>query len=259
MEELTSQLGWGKDPNQLREVWSSKDGVVGRVYGHVTDLSRANTVIAYSDGLENVEDSIRPDLSPPELENLILQSQAVKDDDATFLEVTAGSTDIPGLQDDIVDMLRTVNTVAPHPAGINDPETAKHMQTLDALQKKYETQKASANRQRQMLLVATGLIAALCFVGGLLTSAVAPPILFKPTITATPTSTLTVTASPSQTPSSTPSLTETPTATATATETATFIPTLTASSTAASASPGTDTATPTLIYTGTPVTGTSNP
>jgi hypothetical protein len=259
IEELTAQLGWGKDPDQLREVWSSKDGVVGKVYCHVTDLSKANTVIAYSDGLENVEDSIRPDLSPAELENLILQSQAVKDDDATFLELTVGSTDIPGIQDDIVDMLRTVNTAPPYPASISDADTSKHRQSLDTLQKKYEAQRASADHQRRMLLLATGLVAALCFVGGLLASAVAAPILFKPTITATSTSTLTVTASPSQTPSSTPSLTETPTASATVTETATFTPTFTASSTAASASPEADTPSPTSAYTETPVPGTPKP
>ena len=258
IEDVSSQLEWGKNPDQLHEVWSSKDGVVGKVYCHVTDLSKVNTIIAYSDGLEHAENSLRPDLSPDELEKLVQRSQSIKDDDATFLELTPGSlANIPGMQDDIVDMLRAVHT-APIPANSHVPDISKHKQAIDIIQKKYEAQKASANKQRQILLLAIGLVAALCFLGGLLVSTVTSPI-FKPTITPTLTATLTATATPSQTPSHTPTLTETPTAPATITETTTPFPTLTASSTPASASPGTDTTTPTLLYTETPVTGTPNP
>jgi len=247
--DLTRLLGWGKDPDQLREVWSSKDGVLGRIYSYVTDLSKITTVIAYSDGLENVEDQIRPNLNASELEKLIFQSQGVKDDDATFLELSASRVEVPGIKDDVVSLLRGTGAVlaSPHTSETDPTDTGKLKQTLDALQKKYDVQKATARKLRRNLIVLTTLFAIGCFVGGLVTGvALRSNRLFGPTITPTSSATLL----PSLTPSLIPSMTSTILPTSTATETIT--PTPSPTSTITATGTVTNTGTPAATGSGTP-------
>lgn len=258
-KDLTHLLGWGKDPDQLRDVWSSKDGVVGTVRSHITDLSNLTTVIAYSDGLENAEDQVTPELNPNQIAALTIRSQGVKDDDVTFLELSSVPFDVPGSNDDIVGMLRGVQLSAPVSADTSD-ETAKLKHTVETLRNQQENLKTNAGKsQRNMIAIAT-FIAMLCFVIGFFTGAILKPLrgFFKPTITPTASATLTLTLTPSQTPSPLPTMTDTPSPTDTATETETATSTFTPLPTDASASPETGSITPTLTYTAT-VSATGSP
>ena len=239
--DLTSMLGWGKNPDQLKEVWSSKDGVVGKVYSYLTDLSTVMHVIAYSDGLENAEGAIRPNLEGAQLEALVQQSQSIKDDDATFLELSTRTDEIAGLADDIVGSLRKQMqplaspspSVQPAPA---ESEVPKLRSALAALQKKYDAQHAGVARTRGILIAGAAIIATLCFCTGLLFRPLLP-------IGRTPTSTPSTTPTPSYTPTLTftpsPSatLTETPTSTSTPTDTPTPTATETNTATPSSATP----------------------
>ena len=219
--DLTATLGWGKDPDQLTQVWSSKDGVLGKVYSHVTDLAGVTHVIAYSDGLENAEQDIHPNLDAARLETLVQQSQSIKDDDATFLELTTRTDEIPGLADDIVTPLRKQIHPAETMAAQPEPEAQKLKAALAALQKKYDAQNAGRNRNRGMLIAGVALLAALCFCSGLFlrpflrigpTPTPTQPASVTPTIFLSDTPTLTFTSSPSATATetATPSATETP-------------------------------------------------
>jgi hypothetical protein len=238
--DLTSILGWGKNPDQLKEVWSSKDGVVGQVYSYITDLSTVTHIIAYSDGLENVEGQIRPNLNGTQLEALVQQSQSVKDDDATFLELSTVDDSIAGMADDIVVPLRKQMhppasvPIQPAPA---EPEVQKLRAALAALQKKYDARQTGVNRTRGLLIAGAVILASLCFCSGLL---LRPFLGFGPTPTATPTASVTPTVFLSETPT----LTHTPSPSATATETSTSTPT------------ATDTATPSATETATLTTST---
>ncbi len=99
--DITESLGWGIDPEQDREVWSSKDGVIGHVYSSLQELSSITTIIAYTDGFESVEKQVRPDLGAAELESLINQAQSIKDDDATYIEIAFSDFYNPRLADDL--------------------------------------------------------------------------------------------------------------------------------------------------------------
>ena len=222
--DLTAMLGWGKDQDQLTQVWSSKDGVVGKVYSHVTDLATVTHVIAYSDGLENAEQHIRPNLDAARLEALVEQSQSVKDDDATFLELSTRNEEIPGLADDIVTPLRKqIHPAASAPAQ-PEPEAQKLKAALASLQKKYDAQNAGINRSRRLLIAGAALLATLCFCSGLL---LRPFLRIGPT----PTPTLTASETPTVFLSETPTLTFTPSPSGTATQTATSTPTATETAT----------------------------
>jgi hypothetical protein len=225
--DLTSVLGWGKDPNQLTEVWSSKDGVIGKVYSHVTDLTTVTHIIAYSDGLENAERSIRPDLDGAQLEALVQESQSIKDDDATFLELSTRREETAGIADDIVVPLRkqlrpaASGSSQPAPA---EPEVQRLRSTLAALQKKYDAQSKEANRSRLLLIAVASLLAMLCFCSGLFIRPVVGPIIWPPSPTPTATQTLIPTATATQTFTSTPSPSATFTETSTSTATASATP-----------------------------------
>ena len=220
--DLTSMLGWGKNPDQLKEVWSSKDGVVGRVYSYITDLSTVTHIIAYSDGLENVEQYIRPNLDGAQLETLVQQSQSIKDDDATFLELSTSDDEIPGIADDIVVPLRKqMRPSASVSVPVQpEPEVQKLRSALATLQKKYDAQNMGVNRTRGMLIAGAVILATLCFCTGLL---LRPFLRIGPT----PTPTLTATETPTVFLSETPTLTFTPSPSATATDTPTSTPTAT--------------------------------
>ncbi len=229
--ELTHLLGWGNDPDQLREVWSSKEGVLGHIYSHMTDFSTITTVIAYSDGLENAEDKIRPNLNGAQLEALVNKSQLVKDDDVTYLELSIIEGEVAGVADDMVGFLRKPATPIPVP---HDPGSGKPRQIQNAQPPKNDGQSPVSTRNPLLLLALAGLLSILCFSAGFVTGPVVISVL-RPT--STPTSTLTATPSPTQTPSmtvspsGTPTSTETPTATLTFTETATITPPPTISAT----------------------------
>lgn len=243
--DLTAQLGWGRDPNQLKEVWSSKDGVVGTIHAHVTDFAAVTHVMAYSDGLENAEQHIRPNLEAAQLEKLVKYSQSVKDDDATFVEWSVMDGEIPGMADDMVLPLRKhlqATSAAPQP----DPEVQKLRAALEALQKKYDAKpkaQAKTGGVSLGLLIASSLIlATLCLFSGLFLGM----WIERSRATETPTPSLTPLPSPiltltlTSTPSATPTLTDTPTFTPLPTDTATPTPTAT----------GTDTPLPTDEKTG---------
>ena len=239
--DLTSMLGWGKNPDQLNEVWSSKDGVVGKVYSYITDLSTVTHLIAYSDGLENAEGHIRPSLDGAQLETLVQQSQSIKDDDATFLELSTRTDEIAGPADDIVGFLRKQVQPPASPSASVQPalaesEVQKLRSALAALQKRYDAQNAGVARTRGILIAGAAIIATLCFCTGLLFRPLLPigrTPTATPSTTPTPsfTPTLTFTASPSAT------LTETPTSTSTPTDTATPTATETSTATPSSATP----------------------
>lgn len=239
--DMTAMLGWGQDPNQLKEVWSSKDGVVGKIYSHVTDLSTVTHIMAYSDGLENADASLRPNLDGAQLEALVQRSQSIKDDDVTFLELTASREEIAGVADDMVLPLRKQmrpSTSVSAQTELAAPEVQRLRSALDALQKKYDAQSRQINRPQRLLIAVAAIIAMLCFCTGLLIQPVLGPILRPATPTptatqtlvpsATATQTFTNTPSPSatftETPTSTPTASQTDTATPSATETATAIP-----------------------------------
>lgn len=249
--DLTRLLGWGKDPDQLREVWSSKDGVLGKIYFHLTDFSKVSTIIAYSDGLENAEDQVSPNLNGAQLESLVNQSQSIKDDDVTFLELCLRAEEIPGLSDDIVMTLRKpVRSIQVHP----EPDKNQYKQKLEALQKKYDAQSSGVKRNQSLFMALVIIFSLSCFVIGLLISPVVTSIinpLPTPTITSSPTQTASVTPSPIETFTLTETVTET--LTSTVTETPTITSTPSASPTPDGSATGSLTETPTPTFTSTPV------
>ena len=230
--DLTSSLGWGKDPNQLLEVWSSKDGVVGTVHSYISDLSAVTNIIAYSDGLENVDEQVRSNLNGEQLEVLVQKSQSIKDDDATFLELLPNNKELAGQVDDLVlPLRRQLQTVSPRASQpTTDPEVQKLRSALNALQKKYDDLSRKNTPSMGMLLIISVIFMTICFFLGLIVGPTVKSILTPPTETPTPT----FTATPTRFRSPTPMLTDTalPTETATVvTETSTPSPTETATPT----------------------------
>lgn len=110
--ELTHLTNWGSNPEQLREVWSSKEGVVGHVYSYLTDFSKITTVMAYSDGMEGVEEQIKPNIQGVVLESIIRRAQSYKDDDVSYLEIFLAQGNVGEYSDDVVTKIRgQYNTV----------------------------------------------------------------------------------------------------------------------------------------------------
>jgi hypothetical protein len=105
-QDVTSALHWGENPDQLKEVWSSKDGVVGQINSHLTDFANISTIIAYSDGLEGVEEHITPGMSGLNLETLANKAQLQKDDDISFLELFIQEDDLGEDTSDIANTIR---------------------------------------------------------------------------------------------------------------------------------------------------------
>lgn len=169
-EELTHLTKWGENPQQLKEVWSSKEGVVGHVYSYVTDLSKITTVIAYSDGLEGVEEKITPNLQGVNLEALIHQAQSIKDDDVSYLEITLSEGSINEYSDDIVATIRRqYNTIS----SIVVPEPQFEFQELrrkyDNLEKMMNNQSLDFNKSRkQFRYIAAILVLSAISIGLLL-------------------------------------------------------------------------------------------
>lgn len=106
LEDLTDLTKWGENPEQLKEVWSSKEGVVGHIYSYLTDFSKITRILAYSDGLEDVEDRLIPNLQGGQLEELVRQAQSIKDDDISFLEIFLSEDNQHEYSDDIVSKVR---------------------------------------------------------------------------------------------------------------------------------------------------------
>ena len=230
-KDLSLSLDWGIDPKQLLEVWSSKDGVVGTVHSYFTDLSEITNIIAYSDGLENSDELIRPKLTGEQLETLVLRSQSIKDDDATFVELSVENIEVPGQADDLVSPLRKHFQTVSSKVNPTNPDVQKMQATLDTLQKKYDTQTRKNQSTRGILLAALVFFMISCFFLGLGIAPAVRQILNPPTLTSTPsktaeptpTSTITPTFTDTALPSSSPTL---PTNTAISTATETAIPAL---------------------------------
>jgi hypothetical protein len=106
LEDLTDLTKWGENPEQLKEVWSSKEGVVGHIYSYLTDFSKITRILAYSDGLEDVEDRLIPNLQGGQLEELVRQAQSIKDDDISFLEIFLSEDNQHEYSNDIVSKVR---------------------------------------------------------------------------------------------------------------------------------------------------------
>lgn len=252
-KDLTHLLGWGNNPDQLKEVWSSKEGVVGSIYSYLTDFSKITTIIAYSDGLENVEEQIQPNINEAQLETLVNQSQLIKDDDVTYLELSTIKGQVAGPSEDMVDLVRDqVQLALLPPESKSDELTEKP----DLLHIKDNAQVLENEKLRRNFILIIAVLPLLCFSMGLLLGSVfnlpvvptatstpsvtvspsetiipsftaSPSETATPSFTSSPSQTITpsFTASPSQTPFITPSLTFTMTSTTTATFTATLTPT----------------------------------
>lgn len=143
-KEITSLTGWGKDPNQLKEVWSSKEGSIGQIHSYSSELSKISAIIAYSDGLEYVENQIIPEMTDDYFSSLVNQAQSIKDDDISFIEISTTKAQIPGISDDIAlslrERLRTSPTLT-----INPPPGAE----IDTLKRRLRT---LINRNNEQLI-----------------------------------------------------------------------------------------------------------
>jgi hypothetical protein len=180
-KDLTNYLGWGDNPNQLKEVWSSKEGVVGSVYSYLTDFSKITTVMAYSDGLENVEENIHPNLNGTQFEAIVNQAQLIKDDDVSYLELSAIQGEVAGGTDDIVSLLRNPVVSA---SVKSEPELQKLKQALASLQNKYNTQSLGIKKIKLTLIALSIILSTLCLLAGFLLGSV---LSSKPELAATPT------------------------------------------------------------------------
>jgi hypothetical protein len=105
-KELTTLIGWGKNPDQHKEVWSSKEGVIGKIYSYSTDLTKITSIVAYSDGLEEVEEKIHPGIGAAQLETLVKEAQSRKDDDVSFLEIQFLPPKTNQMEEEIASRLR---------------------------------------------------------------------------------------------------------------------------------------------------------
>jgi hypothetical protein len=105
-EDRTALLRWGENPGDLRDTWSSKEGVVGTIRSYISSLSNVTTLIAYSDGLESVEKYIKPDIESVILDTIVKKAQAEIDDDASYLEISVRKEELPRYSDDVSSELR---------------------------------------------------------------------------------------------------------------------------------------------------------
>lgn len=69
------------------EAWSSKSGVLGQIHSYTSDEPNIDGIIAFSDGLNPSANKINRSLTNADLENAFRESQAVKDDDVSYLEI----------------------------------------------------------------------------------------------------------------------------------------------------------------------------
>ncbi len=72
---------WNSD-----DVWSSKFGVLGNIYGFRSDLSKIDGLLAYTDGLRYYEKQIIPKKKNNEIDQII--EKASKEDDVSLLEIS---------------------------------------------------------------------------------------------------------------------------------------------------------------------------
>jgi hypothetical protein len=275
--DLTAQTGWGRDAERLKDVWSSREGVVGKIQVFVTDFSKISTILLYSDGLEEVERQLTPGISTEQFEFLVMQAQSSKDDDISFVEVTSLSTSVPNQKDDISSVLRsqfltkdTIHTAPPIGSIASPDKNFNQPQKTDPVQPG-PGKVVKKTKGNSSWLIAFFLL--LCLVSGMLVGVIlgvlacssqsrivkqAILVLISPTptstITTTPTntSTNTPTLTPTFTPTLTPTFTPTSTATATNTNTPTLTPTATYTFTPTSTNTLTPTFTPTASLTLTP-------
>lgn len=145
-EDLTGRSGWGKDPAQLKEVWSSKEGTVGQIYVYCTNLSDVTHILAYSDGLEYVEEKILPGFKAISFKDLVEQAQSIKDDDVSFLEITAIQEDLALYADDIVSKVRSQFNLSGKQANVRE----LRVQLDDARRKIADLTKANASLRKRI-------------------------------------------------------------------------------------------------------------
>lgn len=212
-EDLTSRSGWGQNPQQLKEVWSSKEGAVGQIYSYYTSLSEVTHVLAYSDGLESVEEKIQPGFGVIPFKELVDQAQLIKDDDVSFVEIMAIPEDLAVYADDIVSKIRA----QPVPVG----ESLKVRELFNKLKevqhKVVELTAVNASLRKKLTQVAV-LCSIAFLISGIWVGVSVNSILSSVTSTATSSSTPLATITPVV-----PTATFiSPTATITVTETATL-------------------------------------
>lgn len=226
--DLSYLLKWGANPDQLKEVWSSKEGIIGKLYSFQTDLSQVDTILAYSDGLEDVEEHIGPNLNGVQIEGLVKRAQASKDDDISFMQISVVDSDSEAYSDDIVEKVRK------HFSASTSSGSNQYQKKFNELLKSFKDLEAKAAKtKRDLLILMVALILLVFPIGMLVGSFLTERQPLTATETATPTRTL-PTSTPSYTPTVTPVLTETtsPTITPTFTETFTSTPTSTFTETA---------------------------
>jgi hypothetical protein len=146
--ELTHLLGWGRDSDQLKEVWSSKEGVLGNICSYITDLSHITAIIAYSDGLEGVEEQIHPNISGSKLESLVSLAQSIKDDDISFLEISSFSNEAVDYSEDIIDILRDRDHLA-----LLQPDSRELRQKINNLSKELKSEITRHKTTKQTLTI----------------------------------------------------------------------------------------------------------
>lgn len=70
------------------EAWSSIHGVVGEIHHFSCRFSEVDRIIAYSDGVDPVEDRLLPANSSDVLDVLFEKAQDIKDDDISYIEIS---------------------------------------------------------------------------------------------------------------------------------------------------------------------------
>ena len=152
----------GKGSHQLKEVWSSKEGVVGSIHSYSTSLSNITRIIAYSDGLEPVEKQIKPDMVVAQVEDLVKKAQSIKDDDVSFLEMYVPQSGALDFMDDMSSVLREHYKVQ---ASHIEQEPLEHERYTTV--KEYNELKKRYNKYKQYLIIAIVLLAILLLSLGL--------------------------------------------------------------------------------------------
>lgn len=74
------------------EAWSSRHGVIGNIHCFIGNLNDIDKVMAYSDGMDDVESLLRPGITDEELEKSISQLQKQDSDDISYFELSYGAT-----------------------------------------------------------------------------------------------------------------------------------------------------------------------
>lgn len=197
-EDLTWKSGWGRNPTQLKETWSSKDGTVGNVYSYSTDLSEVTHIVVYSDGLESVDERVIPGFEPIAFKKLAEHAQSVKDDDVSFLEIKTSHKDITVYADDIVPKLRSRHKATSNEKSIRGLET----ELKESKQRSDDLSRINA-RLKKRITQASILFSLIFLFIGLITGLGLNTIIQS--VISTPTPTATITIKPTRIP-----ITETP-------------------------------------------------